>query len=219
MFFAKFDIVSIVEKSVGFTTTWITATLHEQKFFSFSEVKEAVSERLEAINTKPFQKRLGNRIEAFLSEEKKFMLPLPKHTYEPSIWRQQTVGNDYLISDGRNKYSVPFDLIGEQVQVRLTKSIVEVFFKGSLVTSHKRLESFSIQPIVKPKQMPDNHRKYLEYNADEFREWAHGIGLSTEAVVKYFLTCGSAPEQGYKDCVSLRKLEGRYGIVKFTAEH
>lgn len=56
------------------------------------------------------------------------MLPLPKHPYEPYVWKQQTVVNDYLISDGINKYSIPFDLIGEQVQVRLTKNLVEVYF-------------------------------------------------------------------------------------------
>ena len=87
----------LVERSVGFSTTWITAALREQKFFSFAEVKDAVSERLEIINTKPFQKRPGSRREAYLSEEKEFMLPLPKRPYEPSVWKQQTVGNDYLI--------------------------------------------------------------------------------------------------------------------------
>ncbi|GEM_PF-459773 len=39
----------LVERSVGFSTTWITAALREQKFFSFAEVKDAVSERLEII--------------------------------------------------------------------------------------------------------------------------------------------------------------------------
>ena len=52
---------SIVEKSVGFSTTWITAAMRERKFFSLAEVKEAVAERLEIINTTPFQKRPGNR--------------------------------------------------------------------------------------------------------------------------------------------------------------
>ena len=100
----------LVEKSVGFSTTWITAALCERKFFSIAEVQEAVAERLEYINTKPFQKRPGSRREAYLAEEKEFMLPLPKHPYEPSVWKQQTVGNDYLISDGLNKYSVPYQL-------------------------------------------------------------------------------------------------------------
>ena len=207
----------LVERSVGFSTTWITAALRERKFFSFSEVKDAVAERLEIINTKPFQKRPGNRREAYLSEEKEFMLPLPKQSYEPSVWKQQMIGNDYLISDGMNKYSVPFDLIGEQVQIRLTKNLVEVYFKGSRITSHKRLEKYSVQPIVKPEHMPDNHREYLNYNADEFKEWAKTVGKSTEEVIKYFLTSGSAPEQGYKACVSLTKLGKRYGKKKLES--
>ena len=207
----------LVEKSVGFSTTWITAALRERKFFSFAEVREAVDERLEYVNTKPFLKRSGNRREAYLSEEKEFMLPLPKHRYEPSVWKQQTVGNDYLISDGINKYSVPFDLIGEQVQIRLTKDLIEVYFKGSRMTSHKRLEKFSVQPVVKPEHMPTNHREYLNYNADEFKEWASTVGKSVEEVVKHFLTSGSVPEQGYKACVSLTKLGKRYGKKKLEA--
>lgn len=207
----------LVERSVGFSTTWITAELRERKFFSFAEVRNAVAERLEVINTKPFQKRHGSRREAYLSEEKEFMLPLPKRPYEPSVWKQQTVRNDYLISDGLNKYSVPFDLIGEQVQIRLTKDLVEVYFKGSRMTSHKRLEKYIVQPIVKPEHMPSNHREYLYYNADQFKEWAVSVGKSTEEVVKHFLTSGSVPELGYKACVSLTKLGKRYGKKKLEA--
>lgn len=204
----------LVEKSVGFSTTWITAALRERKFFSFAEVQEAVAERLEYINNKPFQKRPGCRREAYLAEEKEFMLPLPKRPYEPSVWKQQTVGSDYLISDGLNKYSVPFDLIGEQVQIRLTRDLVEIYFKGSRMTSHKRLEKYSIQPIVKPEHMPERHREYLNYNADEFKTWAKTVGKSAEEIVRYFLNSGSAAEQGYKACVSLTKLEKRYGKKK-----
>ena len=207
----------LVERSVGFSTTWITAALRERKFFSFAEVRDAVAERLEVINTKPFQKRPGSRREAYLSEEKEFMLPLPKRPYEPSVWKQQTVGNDYLISDGVNKYSVPFDLIGEQVQIRLTKDLVEVYFKGSRMTSHKRLEKYSVQPVVKSEHMPTNHRAYMDCNADEFKSWAETVGKYTEEVIKYFLTSGSVPEQGYKACISLKKLGKRYGKTKLEA--
>ena len=207
----------LVERSVGFSTTWITAALRERKFFSFAEVRDAVAERLEFINTKTFQKRPGSRREAYLTEEKEFMLPLPKRPYEPAVWKQQTVGNDYLISDGVNKYSVPFDLIGEQVQIRLTKDLVEVYFKGSRITSHKRLEKYSVQPVVKPEHMPSNHREYLNCNAEEFKAWAETVGTSTEKIVNHFLSSGSVPEQGYKACVSLTKLSKRYGKNKLES--
>ena len=37
------------------------------------------------------------------------------------------VGLDHLVSDRLNKYSVPFDLIGERVSLQLTKKLVEIF--------------------------------------------------------------------------------------------
>ena len=44
----------LVENSVGFTTTWITAAIRDRRFFSFADVREAVAERLEVINTQVF---------------------------------------------------------------------------------------------------------------------------------------------------------------------
>ena len=58
--------------------------------------------------------------------------------------------------------------------------------------------------------MPERHREYLNYNADEFKTWAKTVGKSAEEIVRYFLTSGSAAEQGYKACVSLTKLGKRY---------
>lgn len=207
----------LVERSVGFSTTWITAAIRERKFFSIEEVKKAVAERLEVINNKPFQKLPGCRMEAYLNEEKEFMLPLPSTPYEPAIWLQATVGNDYLVSDGKNKYSVPFDLIGEKVQIRLTRNVVEVFFKGYRITSHERLAFCRMKTVIKTDHMPDNHKKYLNYNADEFVKWSKDTGKSVADVIERFLSTGSVPEQGYKSCISLMKLCERYGKKKLNS--
>ena len=58
--------------------------------------------------------------------------------------------------------------------------------------------------------MPQEHRKYLYYNADSFIEWATKVGPNTLKVVNYFLSSGKAPEQGYKSCASINKLATRY---------
>lgn len=58
------------------------------------------------------------------------------------------------------------------------------------------------------------HRMYLGYNEKEFTDWANTVGSNTAAVMKYFLTSGKEPEQGYKYCASLTKLSDRYGLIR-----
>jgi len=159
---------SLAEGTVKYASTWIIAALRNEKFFSISEVREAVAERLEELNARPFQKREGSRHSAYLEEEQSFMFPLPSSPYEPAMWTQLKVGSDYLVSDGKNKYSVPFDMIGEEVQVRLTHTMVEIFFHGSRIASHQRSTKVLREPVVNPAHMPPEHRKYLTYNADDF---------------------------------------------------
>jgi hypothetical protein len=188
--------------------------LRNRKFFNVHDLREAVSGKLEEFNAKPFKKREGSRLSAFLNEEKSFLKPLPASPYEPAVWSTATVQKDYLITDGKNKYSVPFDLIGEKVDIRLTSNTIEAFFHGTRMASHPRPSKSLRDPIVVPEHMPENHRKYLSYNDNEFLFWAAGIGVSTLSVVKHFLESGKVSEQGYKACASLTNLADRYGYIR-----
>lgn len=206
---------SIAEGSVKFASTWILAALRNERFFTLNEAKESVRIKLEELNLREFKQREGCRRSAYLEEEKAFMKPLPAQRYELATWNPNIkVGTDYLVSDGRNKYSVPFDLIGENVDIRLTSSTIEVFYHGSRVAAHMRKTAVQREPIVNENHMTPEHRKYLNYTTEDFTVWAKSIGESTENTVTYFLTAGKEPEQGYKSCASLTKLGERYGKKK-----
>jgi len=200
-----------VEGTVKYASTWIIAALRNRQFFSIAEVKKAVAEKLEELNNFPFKNREGNRHRAYYEEEHDFMKPLPFAPYEPAIWSTARVPRDYLISDGKNKFSVPFDLIGEDVDIRLTEQTVEVFFHGSRVASHPRSATQLRDPVVRFEHMPMAHQKYLSYSAEEFKVWAQSVGEQTSTVISLFLNDGREPEQGYKACASLTKLADRYG--------
>ena len=106
--------------------------------------------------------------------------------FEPAVWSIARVANDYLVTDGRNKYSVPYNLIGERVDIRVTKTTVEVFYHGSRVANHRRLQTRQLDPLVKREHiMPPERQKYLTYNADEFSRRAMSVGpsLSDSSVV------------------------------------
>ena len=100
--------------------------------FIYAEASDDM--KLEELNDRNFRKWLESRRDAYWEEEKEFMLPLPFEPFEPVIRPPDlSVGNDYLVSDGMNKYSVPYALIGKKVNLRLTPNTVEVFFRGNRV--------------------------------------------------------------------------------------
>ncbi len=70
------------EGAVGDISSYIIAALRHQKFFSLAALNQAIRERLETFNSKPFQKREGSRLGVFLEQEKPFLLPLPKTPFE-----------------------------------------------------------------------------------------------------------------------------------------
>ena len=63
---------SSAEASVRFAETWIVAALRDRKSFSLRELNEAVSEKLEELNNRPFTQIAGCRRSAYLEEEKPY---------------------------------------------------------------------------------------------------------------------------------------------------
>lgn len=210
---------SHAEGSVRFAETWILAKLRNQKFFSFEEARAAVKEALEELNNREIKSRKGwTRRKAFLEEEAPYLKPLPKEPYELAVWLpEQKVGHDYLVSDGINKYSVPFDLIGQKVTLKTTRKLVEIYFHGDRMAVHARKASPQRDLIMKLEHMPAEHQAYMKYTEEDFTSWGKDIGPATQLTVESFLHRGKEPEQGYKFCASLQNLAKRYSGVRLEA--
>ena len=189
------------EGTVKVLETWILAALRNRRFFTFQELNKAIHEKLEEFNAKPFQKKKGSRLSAFIEEEKDFLMPLPASPYETAVWSTATIQPDYLITVGDCKYSVPYEFIGKKVDIRTTENSIEVFYQNNRIASHVR-KMYSAEPIYIPEHMPENHRRFLEYSTEGF------------LVIKHFLFMHKVERQGYKSCASLMKLADRYGTER-----
>jgi len=198
------------EGTVKVLETWILAALRNRKFFTFQELNKVIHKKLEEFNAKPFQKKKGSRLSAFLEEERDFLMPLPASPYETAVWSTATIQPDYLITVGNCKYSVPYEFIGKKVDIRAAENSIEVFYHGDRIASHVR-KMYAPEPIYLPEHMPENHRKFLEYNTESFLDWVKSMGHSTHLVIKHFLFMHKVEQQGYKSCASLMKLADRYG--------
>ena len=185
-----------VEGTVGIISTFILAALRNRQFLSLLELNEAIWDRLEMFNHKPFQKREGSRTSSF-AEERLFLCPLPPRPFELATWKVTTVGPNYHISVGRMNYSVPFEYIKQKVDVRLTKATVEVFCGGNRICSHPRLYGRFNQYSTIQEHMPPEHQKYVQWNGERFIHWAGKVGSNTQVAVQAILSGYKVEQQGY----------------------
>lgn len=201
------------EGAVGIISIWIIAALRNERFFSFAELNHAIKIKLDNFNQKPFQKKQGSRLSAFEEEEKSFLLPLPAHPYELSSWASATIQMDYLITVDKCQYSVPYEYIGQAVDIKYTDKTIEVFFKNTRIASHLR-RSQANSPVILTEHMPENHKRYLSRNGDTYREWAESVGKNTLCFMEILLTSFKIEEQAYKSCGVLMKLADRYSLER-----
>lgn len=202
------------EGTVGNISTWIIASLRNQQFFSLSEINKAIKEKLLEFNTKPFQKKKGNRLQAFMDEEKFALMPLPVSPYEIASWKKATVQYDYHIILDKMYYSVPYDYIKHQVDVRITRNVIEVFYKNFRVASHKRLYGKRGQTATNPDHMPKNHKQFIDFNQDYVLDWAVSAGTHILTTVKSILASYKTEKQGLKSCLGLIKLADKHSIKR-----
>ncbi len=205
------------EGTVGIISTWIIAALRRGQFFSLRELNEAIREKLEEFNRKPFQRKPGSRLSVFLEEEKAALMPLPAAPYELAVWKVATVQFNYHITVDKMHYSVPYEYIKHKVDVRITSKVIEVFFNNHRICSHPRLHGRPGQYSTVTEHMPEDHKKYTEWNAERFVSWSKSIGDSTVIVVKAILASHRVEQQGYKSCMGLLKLADKYSVSRLEA--
>lgn len=205
------------EGTVGNISTWITAALRNEQFFSLTELNRAIREKLQLFNQRLFQKKEGSRLSLFLGEELSLLTPLPATRFELSDWKIATVQFNYHISVDGMLYSVPFEYIKKKVNVRVTDTTIEIFYNHNRIASHCRLKGRTGQYSTITEHMPEDHQKYLEWNGNRFRKWAERIGINTYTVVNAILTSKSVEQQTYRSCMGLLKLAEKYSNATLEA--
>lgn len=176
-----------VEGNVGFISRQITASLRYYQCFSLFDLNAKVLNRVEQLNGAPFQKRPGSRKSVFNEEEKDKLLPLRQPRYQLSEWKTAKVQLNYHIQVNCMFYSVPYEYVQSQVDIRITKDLLEVYFKEVRIASHKKLIGETGQYSTNANHMPDHHRRYFEHTPVKIRTWAESLGESTVKFVDYIL--------------------------------
>jgi transposase len=205
-----------VEVGVQIVERWILAVLRHRTFTSLAEANAAIRALLERLNARPFKKRPGSRHALFEMLDRPALRPLPQTPYEFAQWKQAKVSIDYHVAVAGDYYSVPYQLIGERVDIRLTAHTIEAFRGGRRIASHARGPGRG-EYVTDPHHRPSAHQRYLEWSPSRLIGWATDVGPQTARLVETILRERPHPEQGYRACLGILRLGKHYPPARVEA--
>jgi len=202
-----------VEVGVQVAQRWILARMRNQTFFSFHEIAARVRELLADLNTRVMRRYGKSRRELFETLDRPALKPLPERRYEVSLWSKVKVNIDYHVEVERHYYSVHHTLVHEKLEARVASGTVELYRHGERVAAHP-YSTVRGGFTTEPAHMPKAHQQHSEWTPGRMIRWAQQIGPMTGVLVEAILAERPHPEQGYRSCLGIIRLQKRYGTER-----
>jgi transposase len=195
---------------------WLLARLRHHTCFSLAEVNAALQPLVPALNARPFKKLPGSRQALCETLDRPALQPLPAPPYEDAEWKHARVNIAYHVEVAGHYASVPYLLVKQQLDVRLSAQVVELFHKGNRVASHQRSPLKGRHSTVAA-PMPTAHQRYAAWTPQRLGHWAAHRGPATAQVVETILASRPHPQQGFRSCLGIMRLGKSYGNERLEA--
>lgn len=207
---------SPAENGVQRVEQWILARLRHHQFFSLNELNGQIRTLLAELNHRPFQKLPGSRRSQFEALDRPALRPLPAHRYLYGEWSKARVAPNLHVKVGDSYYSVPYALVGQELDVRSSARTVEVFHRGERVAAHPRGTVPGHYETVAA-HLPEGHQQQLAWTPRRLLRWAAESGPHTGAFIQAVLDSRPFPQQAFNACLGVMRLGQRFGVERLEA--
>lgn len=202
---------NLIENVLGVFWRWAGPKLRERKFFSLSELNEYLRILVDDFNSRIQRKYQASRMQRFLESEKDKLLKLPEKAYEPAQWKKLVVHPDSHLQVNNNFYSAPYQLRGQQLDVRISPTYVEIFHNIERVGVHLAWPSNQQGRYrTDEKHLPAAHVAMLEFTPRKAIEEAKLIGPSTHHVIFTLFNHSRHPLMYLRRVQGILRLKSRY---------
>jgi hypothetical protein len=172
---------------------WILAAWRHERFVGWDQAQQRVRQLLDRLNARPFQKWAGSR-RTLWEDERRALAPLPATPYQYAEWRTATVHRDDPVAGDRRYDRVPYPLVGQRLDIRLSATTVECFQAGERVARHPRDPQVRWHTRSEPR--PPHHRAVQQgWDPALFRRQAAAMGPHTHQLIDTILARAVVPEQ------------------------
>jgi transposase len=201
-----------VEGAVKVVEMRILAGACDRVFASLEALNAWLGEELVALNAARFQKRVGSRASQLIIE-RDHLAPLPDTRFEMATYLSRKVARDYHVDVHRQYYSVPYQRVGQTVEVRLSATHVEVLLRDQRIALHRKA-SPSQRFVTDPAHMPAHHRAYQD---PKIMQRAAGIGAAASALIEALFARRRHPEQAIRSAQGILALARDHGAAALEA--
>lgn len=206
-----------VEGGVLLAQRWIIARLRHRRFFSLGDLNLAIAELVEELNARAFKKLPGSRRTAFESIDQPVLKRLPVARFVISERKWARVNIDYHVEFDERLYSAPHTLVGERVEIRATRTMVEIWHGGQRVHGHIRCFGRKGTAVTCEGHRPIAHRDYGKWPPQRLVSWAAAIGPHVARVAEMTLAQYPRPELGYRAVLGLIRVGEKHAPARFDA--
>ncbi|MFJ2617864.1 IS21 family transposase [Glutamicibacter sp. NPDC087344] len=190
-----------VERMVQAVESRIIGYLASQTWTSFDELNDAVHERLLDLNDRLRRVDGSTRRERFEAEEAALLQPLPDDPFESVEYKQLRVGRNYHVTSDYQHYSVPYELAGKILSVRITSSTLTMFDGQVKVCEHARKVGRRGQCSTDLAHAPAHHQQVQGlWSREWFVAGARAFGPATVQVITQILDRSKVEAQAYLAC-------------------
>ena len=112
-----------------------------------------------------------------------------------------------------NQYSVPYYLVGKQVECKYTKDLVEIFYLHQRIASHV-INNNKGNIITLIEHMPKKHQNYKKWDIEVFMTWAKVQSAGIYNLAHIITANKSHPAQVYRFHLGLKQLLRQYDIKR-----
>jgi transposase len=205
-----------VEVGVQIVEERILAPLRNRQFFSLAEINQAIAPLLAELNARQMQGKDHSRADLFATIDQTALKPLPVRPYEIGLWSRARVHIDYHIAVNDRFYSVPYTLLKQEVEVRRSGAIVEIYHKGERIASHTVVTA-KYGRNTQNAHMPESHKEQAGWTPARMLDWVAKSGPCTRQVGENILSSHAHPQQGFRSCLGLIRLSNSYGVERTEA--
>ena len=206
---------SKAENAVLIVERWILMRLRHQVFHTLGGLNVAIKELLKDLNNRQQRMHPGSRHQLYEKLDKPALLPLPSYRYEYIDTKRAKVGPDYHVLYQKHAYSVPHQLVGEQLQIDATERLIRIYHKGQIVAQHPKQTKQGGFTTLK-EHMPESHVKQ-RWSQSRLLNWGESIGSGVRETVLNQLKSREHPEQAIKSCLGILNLTKQYGDARLEA--